>query len=436
MSNSSDRSTVNLSRRRFTSMLGAGAAAALAPAGAGRARGAALPAAEQAGALGERYWEQVRGQFLMPDDLAVLNAANLCPSSMGVLDKLYELTRDVDRDPSMQNRRKLGEGKERARRTVAAYLRAKPEEVLLTRNTSEGNNIVSSGLDLGSGDEVVIFGDNHPSNHRAWTDKATRFGFSVKVVEQKNPHPGGDYYVEAFLGASNAQTRLWAFTHLTNSVGDLFPVDEMCRVARERGILTLIDGAQTLGVLDLDLGQMSPDFYTGSGHKWPCGPRETGVLYVNEAAQSRLSPSVISLYGGALGISKTHEKFGQRDEPAVIALGEAVEFQMGIGRGAIARRSRELAQAAMEGLAKIDGVRLWTNPAPDRSWAVVSFQPGDLDPQKLSAALYERDGIACATRRGADRPGLRFSPHFYNLHAEVDRAVAAVAGYMKRGLPA
>ena len=90
----------------------------------------------------------------------------------------------------------------------------------------------------------------------------------------------------------------------------------------------------------------------------------------------------------------------------------------------------------MEGLASIDGVRLWTNPTPDRSWAVVSFQPGDLDPQKLSDALYERERIACATRRGEDRPGLRFSPHFYNLRDEVDRAVAAIAKYMKRGLPA
>lgn len=370
----------------------------------------------------------------MPPDLACMNAANLCPSSRLVLDRLYEVTRDIDRDPSPSNRRKLSEGKEAARRLVAEWLRAAPEEIVLTRNTSEANNIVSSGLDLKPGDEMVIFSDNHPSNHRAWTEKASRFGFTVKTVNQVNPHPGSDYYVDAFVRASTGRTKLWALTHLTNTVGDLLPVGELCRAARARGILTLVDGAQTLGLLDLDLPGMGCDFYTGSGHKWPCGPRETGVLYVRKDAQGRLAPSVISLYAGAVGASRTLEAYGQRDEAAIIAFGEAVAFQMKVGKEAIADRARELAAGLMDGLRRIDGVKLWTHPDPQRSWAVVSFQPGAVDPRKLADVLYEKERIACATRGGADRPGLRFSPHFYNLAAEIDRTVAAVAKYMRSGL--
>ena len=107
---------------------------------------------------------------------------------------------------------------------------------------------------------------------------------------------------------------------------------------------------------------------------------------------------------------------------------------MKVGKKAVARRARDLAVALMDGLKKIDGVKLWTHPDPERSWAVISFQPGGLDARKLSDALYEKDRIACATRGGEDRPGLRFSPHFYNLHAEVDRTVAAVAKYVRTGL--
>ena len=125
---------------------------------------------------------------------------------------------------------------------------------------------------------------------------------------------------------------------------------------------------------------------------------------------------------------------GQRDEPAIIGFGEALAFQTKIGRTVIEQRSRSLTQALMAGLSRIDGVHMWTHPDPARSGAVVTFRPGSLDIPKLSAALYQKDRIGCATRTGSDRPGIRFSPHIYNTMAEVDRAIAAVAKYMQQGV--
>jgi selenocysteine lyase/cysteine desulfurase len=120
--------------------------------------------------------------FLMPPELGVMNAANLCPSPAPVLEAMYRSTRDMDGDPSFENRQKMSTGKEAARQLLARFLRVTPEEVVLTRNTSEANNMVSSGLDLKAGDEVVIFADNHPSNHAAWVQKAKRFGYTVSVI--------------------------------------------------------------------------------------------------------------------------------------------------------------------------------------------------------------------------------------------------------------
>jgi selenocysteine lyase/cysteine desulfurase len=225
-----------------------------------------------------------------------------------------------------------------------------------------------------------------------------------------------------------------AFTHLTSTVGDLLPAAELCRVARERGVLTLVDGAQSAGLLDVDLSAMQPDFYTASAHKWPCGPKEAGLLFINARVQTRIWPSVYSAYPGAVGVSRTFEGFGQRDDGALIAFGEALDFQTRIGRREIEKRSRSLTQALIGGLKRIDGVQVWTHPSPDRSAAVVSFRPGSLDGRKLAAALYEKDRIACATRGGSDRPGLRFSPHIYNSPTEVDRVLAAVTRYMKTGV--
>jgi selenocysteine lyase/cysteine desulfurase len=424
-----------LSRRQFAGRLGiAGFGALVARTAGGAAPAQAVAPAPAPAGASESYWASVRAQFLMPPELGVMNAANLCPSPAPVVDALVAATRDMDRDPSFPNRVKMGEGKEATRKLLAEFLRVTPEEIVLARNTSEASNLVSSGLDLKPGDEVLLFSDNHPSNLEAWRIKAKRFGFAVKVVDQVNPHPGAEYYLDAFTREMTDRTKVLGFTHLTSTVGDLFPAKELCARARERGVLTLVDGAQSLGLMEVDLADMQPDFYASSGHKWPCGPKEVGVLYVNRSVQSRIWPSIVSAYPGATGLSKTFESFGQRDEPAIMALGEALRFQSRLGRAAIHARARELGRALIEGLRRIDGVKLWTHADPARSSAIVSFQPGSLDVAKLSAALYEKDRIAGAPRMGPDRGGLRFSPHFYNLHSEVDRALAAVQRYLKSGV--
>jgi selenocysteine lyase/cysteine desulfurase len=376
----------------------------------------------------------VREQFLMPPELGILNAANLCPSPAPVLEVMYRSTKDIDGDPSFDNRLKMSAGKENTRRLVASFLRVTPEEIVLTRNTSEANNMVSSGLDLAAGDSVIVFADNHPSNNDAWRQKAARFGYTVTTISQPNPHPGPEYYIESVTKAITQQTRVIAFTHHTSTVGDALPAKELCRIAREHGVMTLVDGACTFGMLDLDLSDIQPDFYTGSSHKWPCGPKEVGVLYINARVHGRIHPSIISAYPGAVGIARTMEAMGQRDEPAIIGFGEALDFQSRIGRRAIEERSRSLGQALIAGLRRIDGVQLWTHPDPALSGAVVSFRPGTLDVSKLAGALYRNDRIGCATRGGSDRPGIRFSPHIYNTMAEVDRSVAAIAKYMRQGV--
>lgn len=420
-----------MNRRGFARLLAIGGAAPFLSPAAAWPRNATIPPTPAR--PDERFWRQVRDTFVMPRDLAMLNAANLCPSSAPVLEMLYRMTKDVDQDPSFDNRVKLGEGREATRRLLAEFLRVTPEEIVITRNTSESNNLVSNGLDLKAGDEVLISSDNHPSNNTAWKQKAKRFAFTVVEVKTPNPHPGADYYVEAFRKAITPATRVIAFTHLTSTVGDLFPARALCRLARERGVLTLVDGAQTFGQLDVDLADMQPDFYSGSAHKWPCGPKENGVLFVNRTAQPRLWASIYSAYPGAVGVSKTFEGFGQRDEPAMIAFGEALKLQTSIGRPQIEARVRELTQALMAGLKTIPGVKIWTSPDPSLSAGIVSLQVGDLDAHKLATALYRNDRIGCATRGGQDRPGIRLSPHFYNTMAEVDRAVAAIGKYARSG---
>ncbi|HEX3643993.1 MAG TPA: aminotransferase class V-fold PLP-dependent enzyme, partial [Vicinamibacterales bacterium] len=299
-----------MNRRDFARLLAIGGAAPFLTPSAAWPRSLDLPPTPAS--PDEKFWMSVRDQFVMPKELTMLNAANLCPSSGPVLETMYKLTKDMDQDPSQDNRAKLGDGRENTRKLLAEFLRVTAEEIVITRNTSESNNLVSTGIDLKAGDEVLLTADNHPSNHTAWQEKAKRFGFTVKDVPTPNPHPGMEHYVDAFAKAMTPRTKVISFTHQTSTVGDLFPAKALCALARERGILSLVDGAQSFGLMDVDLSDIQPDFYSGSAHKWICGPKENGVLYINKSAQSRIWPSIFSAYPGRVGVSKTFEGFGQR----------------------------------------------------------------------------------------------------------------------------
>ncbi|HEY6220075.1 MAG TPA: aminotransferase class V-fold PLP-dependent enzyme [Gemmatimonadaceae bacterium] len=433
----------SLSRREFARFLAVSGSASLLPAPALAESGFSFerwglrsePLPRTPISPDEKFWKDVRARFLVPPDVGFLNAANLCPMSLPVIEAIEKTTRSYEMNPSPEAKSALIHVREDARTMIAEALRVTPEEIVLTRNTTEGNNFVSSGLTLGHGDEVIVVSDNHPSNLNAWRQKGTRFGFTVVTVEAPAAHPGAAGYVELLSKAITPRTKVLAIQVVSSNSGDLLPVAELCRVAREHGVLSLLDGAQAFGVLDLNLKEINPDFFTGSIHKWPCGPKEKGILYINKTAQDKIAPTIYGVYAGAVGVSRSFEGEGQRDDASMAAVVEALKFQAGIGRSVIEQRSRALAAHAMTELAKLDGVHLWTNPAPDRSAAIVIFKPGSLDPRKFGDALSQKEKIV-TTVRGANgvNPGLRISPHFFNTMDDIDRLVDATRRYLKTGV--
>jgi selenocysteine lyase/cysteine desulfurase len=391
------------------------------------AAGHAVPAA----AVPQDEWAAVRAAFTLDPKYIVMNAANLCPAIGSVNEMLFRYTRDIDANPSSQNRTKFGSGREETRKKIAAHLNAAPEEIVITRNTSEGNNFVSSGIDLKPGDEIVIHDEKHPTNNDSWKTKAKRYGFTVKAVAIPTPPPSAEALIKAFTDVITPRTKVLSFTHVTSTFGTKFPAKELCRIARERGILTLLDGAQSFGALDVDLKDIGCDFYTGSSHKWLMGPKEAGVLYVRSDAQSKLLPNEVGVYGGRVGASAIHETLGQRDDPCLMALGEAIDFHARIGKKKIETHSKALADALKKELMKIQGVHMYSPTAPELASAVVTFRPGQAAVPAMTQALYQSIGFACATR-GGDTAGLRISPHIYNSFEQVEKVVAAISDYMKK----
>ena len=377
----------------------------------------------------EAFWRLVKEHFLIRKDLIMLNAANLCPSPYPVQQMVFELTRDIDADPSSNNRKKFNGLREEARNKLAEYLGASPEEIAITRNTSEGNNIVISGLTFKPGDEVVIWDENHPTANVAWDVRAERYGFTVKRVKVPAVFENVHELIRPFRNALTNRTRIFCFSHVSNLSGIALPAGEICRMARDHGVLTHIDGAQTFGSQVVDLHDIGCDFYTGSSHKWFIGPKEVGVLYIRKERIADLWPSIVGV-GYTSALKKGARKFetlGQRDDARVSAMGKTVEFHNTIGKGRIESRIRFLADALKRKLQKrIPNITFHTPLKPAYSGGVVVFHVPNIDLNKALNTLYHKHNIGCAVF-GGDLAGIRMCPHIYNTMEQIDKAVDGVA---------
>ena len=393
--------------------------------------GAPSPLPEAPQEPDEAYWRLVRDQFPLRSNLILLNAANLCPSPWTVQETVFQLTLDEDRDPSFHNRAKFNELREKARSRAAAHLGADPDEIAIVRNTSEGNNTVVAGLALGPGDEVLIWDQNHPTNNVGWDVRAEYAGFSVRRVTTPTAADSNEWsaFLEAFESAFTPQTRLLSFSQVSNVTGVMLPAEELCRVARDRGIWTLVDGAQSCGALNVDLHSLGCDFFTTSSHKWLLGPKEAGLLYVRRERQDDLRAADVgvgwerALSGGA----RKFENLGQRDDAAIAAMDVTFDLHERIGPAQIEDRVRTLAAAVKEAVRRRLPRAVFHTPRREGlSAGVVVFHLPGVDHRAVYDRLYLRHQVAVAAMGGAF-PGIRFSPHIYNTLDDVERAVARLA---------
>jgi selenocysteine lyase/cysteine desulfurase len=426
----------DLPRRSFLKqMLGGAAAAAVLPSAVLAERKLSFDSMrETAGGLSfadtgdEKFWMLVKENFSICEGLVMLNAANLCPSPYPVQQMVFRLTRDIDSDPSSINRKKFSDLREKTRTALADYLGASPEEIAITRNTSEGNNMIINGLTFKAGDEVVIWDENHPTANIAWDVRAERYGFAVKRVKVPEIFESVADLIKPFQAAITKRTRLMCFSHVSNLSGIALPAKEICRIAHERGVITHIDGAQTFGSQVVNLHDIGCDFYTGSSHKWFIGPKEVGILYVRKERIEGLWPTIVGVgYPGA--IKKGAQKFetlGQRDNSRIAAMCKTVEFHNTIGKARIEARIRTLSSAFKRELIKrIPRVKFHTPLDPELSLGVAVFTPPGIDLSKALDTLYHDHNIGCAVF-GGDLAGIRMCPHIYNTREEMDKAVYAL----------
>jgi len=312
--------------------------------------------------------------------------------------------------------------KQEVRSKVAKFINASPDEVVITRNTTEGMNFVANGLDLKEGDEVLLSNMEHPSGTHPWKLKEKRYGIKIKEVPIGFPPKNVDEIVDAFQMAITPKTKVISISHTVYISGLISPLKELSKMAHEKGVLVLADSAHGIGMLNLDMKKLGIDFFATSPYKWLGAPTGVGVLYVRKEVQDRLWPTIASSGWDNFQNARKYETLGQRADALTIALGEAIDFQSAIGKERIERRIKALAGYLKGELKRIPGVRLHTSEDPYLSGGLTAFSIEGIKAPHLVNYVREKYNIVIRTigREEDSTYGVRVSSHIYISYKHVD----------------
>ncbi|HET6569035.1 MAG TPA: aminotransferase class V-fold PLP-dependent enzyme [Rhodothermales bacterium] len=374
----------------------------------------------------EEFWQLVRAQYPLTRERVYFNTGGLGPAPYPVLDVLHRTTLELQAISEHGHQQF-----EEARETVAAFLGAKPSEIAFTRNATEGNSTVASGLQtMGPGDEVIFESHAHPGGSEAWLSRQKQQGIKVKIFEPDPTSAVGN--LERIAALITPRTRVIQVSHITAPTGIRFPVEDIARLAHDRNIWFHIDGAQSAGMIPVDLRAIGCDSYATSCHKWMGASHGTGVLFVREERLDEVAPTEVGAYsddGYHLPDSLTYNPTAQRYEPGtrdaaqVLGIVAAARFMDDIGMERVAAYGQSLARHLQDALLQIPGVTVLTPRDPALSASITTYKTDRVPYDKLFSYLMSEHKMRCrvVTERGLD--ALRVSTHIFNSMEECDQLV-------------
>jgi selenocysteine lyase/cysteine desulfurase len=393
-------------------------------------RAMGLAALKPTGALDEAYWWKVRGQFNVTDGLTFMNNGTYGPTPRVVLEALGKYERELAEDPTDNYR---NEGRDEVRKRMAAFVGATPDEIALTRSTSEGMNIFLRGFDWKAGDEVVYCTHEHGGGIQPLLQLEARYGVKLVKIEVPSPPDSVDQIVKIYERAMTSKTKMIMVSHMTYVTGLITPIKALADLAHSKGALISVDGAHPLGMLDLSLGAAGIDHYAAAGQKWLLAGTGTGVCYVKRSVQDRIWPLMgyadlkttndpkAASYG-----ARKYELGGQRNVPSFMAMAEAMDFHEAIGKKNVEGRVRQLSTKLRAGLKGIPGVKLWTSEDPQFAAGLTLFSVRDIPMENVVKGVYEFNRVWIRTMATGNLNGVRAATHIYNMPEEVDRLLEAV----------
>ncbi len=430
------------SRRSFFQMTGGVGATALALqeiANASASLGALADRSAEEIAEDELHWREIQQAFMLDRTMINFNNGASCPSPT-IVHEAYKNYLDMTNLVPVYYRGLIQEKLETVRRGLASEFGCDPEEMAITRGASESLQIAQNGIDLEPGDEVLTTVQDYSRMLTTWGQRVRRDGIQVKRINFPVPTNEQDLY-ERFERAITPRTKVMHFCHITNLTGQLFPVKRLSRLARERRILTIVDGAHAFAHFPFTLRDLECDYYGTSLHKWLFAPVGTGFLYVRRELVEKTWPLTAAPAHRDADIRK-FEEIGNSPAGAKAAIAEALAFHHALGAERKAARLRYITMRWADRLKQHRRIIIHSNLEPGQTWALACVAIDGVDSSALAAHLWGQHRIIVSVV-GREDPsdaslsyrGLRITPNIYTTLREVDTFVDAMEDVAERGLP-
>ena len=388
----------------------------------------------------EFYWREIQLAFKLDRTLINMNNGFTSPMPRVSLESVARYMDMINMLP-VHYQGQVASNVQTIRRRMANEFGCDPEEMALTRGASEALQIAQNGIDLKAGDEVITTEQDYPRMLTTWDQRMRREG--IKVTRLQFPVPATqDFLYSMFEKAITPRTKVFHFTHITNLTAQLFPVQRLSRLARSKGIVTIVDGAHALGQFPFKLRDLECDAYGVSLHKWLLAPLGNGCLYVRREMIPKFWPLQAAPEQQDNDIRK-FESIGTHPWAIRAALGESLAFHQAIGAERKAARLRYLTLRWANALKAIPRIKVLSDLSePAQCWGVAAVYIDGIDVRQLARWMMDKYRIVVVPLVGGAPPNsvfdyqaLRVSPNVYTTLEEVDTFVEAMAEAAKNGIP-
>jgi len=379
----------------------------------------------------EFYWREIQNAFMLDRSLINLNNGNSCPSPT-VVHEAYKRYLDQSNQAPVYHRGLIERNIETARRRLAAEFGCDTEEMAITRNSSESLQIAQNGLDLQPGDEVVTTEQDYGRMLTTWDQRERRDKIKIIKINFPVPTSGEDLFAR-LEGAITPRTKVLHFCHITNLTGQIFPVQNISRMARARGLITIVDGAHAVAHFPFALRDLEMDYYGTSLHKWLLAPTGTGFLYVRKDRIAKTWPMQAAPERSENDIRK-FEEIGTSPAATKAAINEALAFHQAIGVERKAARLKYLTLRWANRLRQNPRVQIHTSL--DQVYGVACVGIKDIPATKINAFMWDKYRIVTTPITRPEYNGIRVTPNIYTPLEEIDTFAMAMEDLLKNGLPA